>query len=162
VEVAVEVCELVGQVVSVRDDVEMVSAVPLLHLDDIGAQMILPGELGAVGEVVNFLVVGHVLIDVILERLARPQNVPLVPLSLLESVILEDGLEQLRLALHQFEKHLIGVVRHVRVQDGSLLEVDRRLPLSDENGGILKQLEGYKFLFQIVLNPDILLLDCLR
>ena len=55
--VRVEISELVWQDVGVRDYIEGLLAKPLLHLDDVGTETILAGELERVREMVYLLVI---------------------------------------------------------------------------------------------------------
>ena len=88
-EVGVEVSELIGEDVGVRNDVETVFAELLLHFDNIFAKAVFPGELARAGKVVDFLVLVEVVVDVLLLRLTGPEDVPVVALCLAEAVRLE-------------------------------------------------------------------------
>lgn len=75
-------------------------------------------------EVINFLVFIHIVVYVILERLRRPQYVPVMCLSALPCVGLKDGAHELRLALDQLEVHVsASILRVLVVKDSTLLEV---------------------------------------
>ena len=158
VKVTVEVSELIWEDVGIGNDVEGLLAEALLHLDDVCAKPIFPRQLEAVWEMIDLLILIHVVVNVGLVALARPEQVPVVRLRLLEAVALEDRPEQLGLAPHQLEEHLVRVVRDVLVQYGSLLEVQCTLAVSNENGRVLERPEVDKLRLQIILDVLRLLL----
>lgn len=53
-------------------------------------------------------------------------------LCLLEPIVFQHGPQQLGLTPDQLEEHLIGVVRDVLIENGSLLKVKSALPIPDQ------------------------------
>lgn len=88
-EMAVKICELVWQIVSIWNDIKGLLAKFLLHLDDIGTKTIFSCELKTVWEMVDLLVVIEALVNVLLIRLTRPEDIPVVSLCWLEGVGLQ-------------------------------------------------------------------------
>ena len=152
VEMAVEVSELIWQVVGVRDDVEGLSAILFLHGHDVLTQSILASQLKTVGKVVDLLELVQVLIDIVLVGLTRPNDGPIVILSLLEAVGLQDCPDELCFTLHQLEQHLVGLIVHVLIENGALLEKDGALPIPHDQTRLLERLEGNIIVFQGILD----------
>ena len=161
VKMAVEIRKLIWQIVSIGNDVERLFPKPLLHLDDVGAEPVLPGQLKTVWEMVDLLILVQIVVDVGFVRLAAPQDVPVVRLCLLESIVLQYSSQQFVFAFDQFEEHFVFRIFHVSVQNCAFLEVNRSLPIADQNTGVFQRLEIHKFRFQIVSDVLLLLLGIL-
>ena len=160
-EVLIEVGEFIRQVVCVRNDLEVLLAKALLHLDDINTESILASELLGHREVVDLLVVVHVVVDVALEGLRRPEQVPIMCLSGLPSVCLEDSPDKLRLALVELEVHFASIVRRIGVlvvKYSSFLKIQRTLSITYEYRRIFQGLEADELVLETILYVDHLLL----
>jgi hypothetical protein len=62
----------------------------LLHLDHILAEVVLPCDLIALGEMIDFLILIKALIDVGFASRVTPEDIPVVGFSVLETVGFED------------------------------------------------------------------------
>ena len=102
----VKVGELVWQNVAVGKNVESFLAEAFLHLNDVLAQAVLPRQLVAHREVVDLLVLVHLLIDIALDTLTRPLDIPFVALGLIHAVCFKNGFDKTRVGFHHFEKHV--------------------------------------------------------
>ena len=79
---------------------------------------------------IDFLVFIKIFVLVILIALATPQDIPIMPLCLLESINLEHRPEQLGLAFDQLEEHFVVLVGDQRIENGTLLKEYRTLSIS--------------------------------
>ena len=102
----VKVGKLIWQNIAVGKNVESFFAEALLHLHDVLAQAVLPRQLIAHREVVDLLVLAHLLIDVAFNTLTRPLDVPLVALRLIHAVCFKNGFDKTRIGFHHFEEHV--------------------------------------------------------
>jgi hypothetical protein len=118
----VKVSKLIRQVVCVRNNVEVVLTELFLHLHDVGTKSVFAGQLETVGEMVDLLILVHVVINIGLKALTAPQDIPVVRLSLHEAVGLQHRPEQLGLTLDKLEEHLHLAL--MAAQDSPFLEVD--------------------------------------
>ena len=73
-----EVMELIRQDVRIRDEIEHISAEPLLHLHVVKTKPVLPRDLIRLREMVYSLVLIQTLVQIGLATGRRPQDVPLV------------------------------------------------------------------------------------
>lgn len=76
--VRVEVPELVREDVGVGHKVKVLLAVLLLHADHVKTEAVLPGDLVALWEVVDLLVLVEALVEVALARAGAPKDIPLM------------------------------------------------------------------------------------
>lgn len=88
--VSVEVVELLRQDVSVGDEIVLTTPKTLLHLHVIVAKPILASDLITHGEVIDLLELIETLVEVTLAGAGRPQDIPLVRVSVAETVCFED------------------------------------------------------------------------
>ena len=102
----VEVGKLVREDVRVRQNIEDFLAEALLHLYDVFAQTVFSSQLIRHREVIDLLVLVHGLVDVRLDALTCPQDVPFITFGLAESTGLHDSLDELGVRLHHLEEHL--------------------------------------------------------
>ncbi len=65
VKMTIKICEFIGQIIGVRNDVECFFAKFLLHLDDIGAKSIFSSDLDTIWKVIDFLVIIETFIDIL-------------------------------------------------------------------------------------------------
>ena len=84
--VCMEVVEFLRQDVRVGDKVKLLTAKTFLHLNIVVAESVLPRDLIAHGEVVDALILVEALIQVALARARRPEDIPLVTLSVREVI----------------------------------------------------------------------------
>ena len=106
VEVGVEVCELIWKNVRVWNYVEIILSKFFLHLNDIFAKTVFPGQFAWVRKVVYFLVLIQIVIYVLLLWLTRPEHVPVVALGLTKSIRFEHRFHKLCVSLHHLEEQL--------------------------------------------------------
>ena len=86
-----------------------------------------------VREVIHFLVFIHVIVYVVLERLRRPQQIPIMRLRALPSICFENSPDQLGLTLYQFEVHVsVAVLGILVIEDSTLLEVQSTLAIPNQ------------------------------
>jgi hypothetical protein len=123
----VEIMEFIRQDVGVRYKVKLLSTESLLHLDEVVAESVFPGDFITLGEVVDSLELVEAFIKVALARASRPKKVPFVRLGEFESVVLEDRSYEFGLALQDFVEHLLVV--NVVASLGSVLRTDFRYHL---------------------------------
>ena len=76
--VVVKVTEFVGEDVGVGTEIKSILAKPLLKPHNIEAESVLPGDLVALREVIELLVLVQTLILVALAGAGAPEDVPLV------------------------------------------------------------------------------------
>ena len=105
----VELAVLVGEHVRVRHEVEASFPMLLLHPDYVLAQLVLPCDLIARREVVDLLVLVEAFVEVLLAVRVAPKDVPLVGLSVVETVSFEDGPHQFCLAPEYFIEQFLVV-----------------------------------------------------
>lgn len=82
----VEVSELIGQDIWIRNDVEVVFTILFLQASDIGDESVLSGQLVAVREMVNLLEFLELLVDRGVDASRRPHDIPVVTLCHLELI----------------------------------------------------------------------------
>ena len=75
---SVEVVELLGQNVGIRNEVKLLPSEPFLHLYVVVAKTVLASDLITLGEVIDPLELIQALVQVALARASRPEHVPLV------------------------------------------------------------------------------------
>lgn len=92
--VRVEVAEFVWEDIGIRDKIEVSLAILLLHSDHVVAEAIFPGDLIALGEMIDLLVLIETFVDITFAATRAPQHVPLMALSVTETVVLEHGTEK--------------------------------------------------------------------
>ena len=88
--VSVEVVELVRQYVGIWDEIKLAPPESFLHLDIIEAQTVFPSDFIALREMIDPLELIQAFVEVAFARRTGPQDVPLVRISEVEVV----GLEQ--------------------------------------------------------------------
>ena len=88
--VSMEVVEFIGKNVGVRNEVKLTSAKSLLHFDIVVTKSVFSGDFITLREVIDSLEFIETLIKVALAGTCRPQNVPLVTISVIEVVGLQD------------------------------------------------------------------------
>lgn len=92
--VLVEFAKFIGQNVSVGNEVKVLLSVTFLHAHDVEAEAILAGNLVALREMVDLLVLVEAFIQVALAGGRRPQDVPLVRLGRRKTARLKHGSNQ--------------------------------------------------------------------
>lgn len=94
----------------------MISAKPLLHFYIVVAKSVLSCDLITLREMIDSLELIKTLVKVAFARTGRPEDVPLVRVSEVERVGLEDGPDQLGVAFEQLVEHftVIDVVAPTR------------------------------------------------
>ena len=85
-----EVMKLIWQDVGVGDEVKLLSAEALLHLDIVVTKPVFAGDLITLWEVIHSLVLIKTFVEVALAGAGGPKQVPLVRLCRCERVCLED------------------------------------------------------------------------
>lgn len=104
--VGVEVVEFVWKNVGIRNEIILIPAKSLLHLDIIVAKSILSGNLVALREVIDPLEFVQAFVQVAFARACSPENIPLVRVREIKAVGFEDRSHQLRIAFQEFVEHL--------------------------------------------------------
>lgn len=100
----VEVSELIRQYVCVRDYVELLFPILLLHLHYVKAESVFPSQLVRLREVIDLLALDEPLILLQLQGLAGPENIPVVvALSMKEAVVFQDCANQASVCLDKLE-----------------------------------------------------------
>ena len=89
-EMSMEVVEFIWKNVSLGDEVKLLSTKTLLHLDIVIAKTILPRNLVTLWEVIDSLELVQALIKIALARAGRPEEVPLVRVSVAEGIVFKD------------------------------------------------------------------------
>lgn len=82
----IEVSKLLWKDIGIWDKVEIVLAMPLLHLHYVLAQVVLSSDLIAGGEVVDLLVLIQSLIEIGFAAAIAPKDIPLVRLRVIEVI----------------------------------------------------------------------------
>ena len=107
--VRVEIVKLIRQDVGIGNEVVLLPAEPLLHLDIVVTEAIFARDLVTLRKVVDPLMLIEALVHVALARGGRPAEVPLMRLGAGEGVCLKNRTYDFRLALQHLVKHLIIV-----------------------------------------------------
>lgn len=96
---------LIRENIGLRQKVEVCLPELLLHFPNVKAEPVLPGELRCAHEMVDLLIIVKVLVNILLllGRGASPQEVPIVLVSLLETMTFQNEAHQLRLCLEYLE-----------------------------------------------------------
>ena len=85
-----EVVEFIWKNVCLGDEVKLLPAKTLLHLDIVIAQSILPRNFVTLWEVINSLELVQALIQIALTRTGRPEEVPLMRVSMAEGIVFKN------------------------------------------------------------------------
>ena len=152
VEMAVEVCKLIWQVISIRYDIKRLLTKLLLHLDHVSTQPVLPCQFKAVREMVDLLIFIHIVIDIRFIALTTPHDIPIVWFGLKKLVVFEHGPYKFGFTPNQFKKHFSLAFINIWVQDRTFLKVDCGLAVRHQNGAIFQGFKVDKFCFHIQLN----------
>ena len=112
----VEIMELVWQDVSIRNEIILIPAKSLLHLDIVVAKPILSCDLIALWKVIDPLEFIEAFIQVAFARTGCPKDVPLVRISEVKAVGFKYRSDQLCVTFQELVKHLavINVVATAR------------------------------------------------
>ena len=81
--------KFVGQNVRIRNEVELLSAISLLHLDIVVAQSILARDLVTLREVIDSLELVQALVEIRFARRSGPEKVPFMRLSMCKAICLK-------------------------------------------------------------------------
>lgn len=123
----VEVSEFIGQDIGVRNDVEVVFTILFLQASDIGDESVLSGQLITVREMVNLLEFLELLVDGGVDASRRPHDIPVVTLSHLELICVEDSLDQPGVSLMHLVEHVCLVLL---IKASCLLVCQNQLPIT--------------------------------
>jgi len=93
--VGVEVPEFIRQDVCIWHEIEVLLSIFFLHLDHVETKSIFPGNFIALRKVVNLLVLIQSFIQIRLAVRSSPENIPLMRLSIIESIQLKHRPQQL-------------------------------------------------------------------
>ena len=85
-----EVVEFIWKNISLGDEVKLLSTKTLLHLDIVVAESILPRNLVTLWKVIDSLELVQALIQIALARAGRPEEVPLVRVSMAEGIVFQN------------------------------------------------------------------------
>lgn len=86
----VKVSEFIRKIVGVWNDIECLLTKLFLQFNHVYAQSILSSQFKTVGKMVYLLILVKVVINILLVRLTGPQNIPVMGLRLLESVVFQN------------------------------------------------------------------------
>jgi len=130
----VKVCEFIRQIVSVWNNIKGFLSKFFLQFHDVYAKSILSRKLKTVGKMVYLLILVEIVINVLLVRLTGPQNIPVMSLSLLESIVFQNGPKKFGLTFDKLKVHVYRtfVHIHIRVENSSFLEIYRALPIMNK------------------------------
>jgi len=104
--VGVEVMKFVWQDIGIRNEVILTAAKSLLHLDIVVAKSIFPGNLIALREVIDLLILVKALILVALARTGAPEEIPLMRVRRGETMLLKHRPAQFIVESDHFEQQL--------------------------------------------------------
>ena len=105
----VEVVKLIWKDIGIRNEIILISAESLLHLDIVIAKSVLSGDFITLWEVIDPLELIKAFIQVAFARTSRPEDVPLVRVCKVKAVGLEDRSDQLCVTFQELVKHLAVV-----------------------------------------------------
>ena len=115
----VEVVKLIWQDIRFGDEIELLAAEALLHLHVVIAQSVFPRDFIALRKMINPLVLVQAFVQVALARAGRPEQVPLMRLSVLKIVVFEERTHKFSLAFQYLVQHFLIV--NVMASLGSIL-----------------------------------------
>ena len=104
--VVVEITELIWQNIGIWRKVKCILSEPLLKAHDIEAQTVLPGDLVALREVIDLLILVKALILVALARTGAPEEIPLMGVRRRETMLLKHRPAQFIVESDHFEQQL--------------------------------------------------------
>ena len=105
----VEIMELVWQDVSIRNEIILIPAKSLLHLDIVVAKPILSCDLIALWEVIDPLEFIEAFVQVAFARTGCPKDVPLVRISEVKAVGFKYRSDKLCVTFQEFVKHHVSI-----------------------------------------------------
>jgi len=121
VESLLEVLEVLWQREGLWHEVKFIEAELGPHLADVLRELVFPSQLHGVQEVVDLLILAHPFINLnlVLEADARPEQVPLVLVCLLDTVGRQYVLQDLALRVNKLEESRVRILddRQVRFED---------------------------------------------
>ena len=106
---SVEIMEFVRQNICIRDEIKLGPAKSLLHLHIIVAKSVFPRDFITLWEVINPLELVQPLIEIALARASSPKYVPLMRVSKVEIIGLEDRSNEFRIAFEKLIEHFAVV-----------------------------------------------------
>ena len=102
----VEISKFIWKNIGIWGKVKRNLSEPLLKAHDIEAQTVLPGDLVALREVINLLILVKTLILVALTRAGAPEEIPLVRVRRGETMLLKHRPAQFIVESDHFEQQL--------------------------------------------------------
>ena len=102
----VEIRELVRYDVSVWQEVKFTLAKLLLHFSNIHGELVLPRDLETLREMVYFLILIQAFVEVVFARATAPKDIPLVRLSMVEVMCLQQRPYKLGISPENFVQQL--------------------------------------------------------